>query len=47
MISEAVWMHQQTACQKSSLRHDRVQKHYQKQLLTMPKSSPINEFGGK
>lgn len=47
MISEAVWMHQQTACQKSSLRYNRVQKNSQKQLLTRPKSGPIDEFGGK
>lgn len=39
-------MHQQTACQKNNL-HDCVQKHPQNQLLMRPKSSPIDEPGGK
>lgn len=38
-------MHQQTACQGNGL-HDCVQKHPQNQLLTRPKSSPIDESGG-
>lgn len=32
VIFEALRMHQQSACQKSSLPHNGVQKHSQKQL---------------
>lgn len=40
-------MHQQTACQKSSVRHDSVRKHSQKQVLIGPTSTSFIEFGVK
>lgn len=40
-------MHQQSACQKSSLPHNSVQKHCQKELLIRSDSISIDEFGGE
>lgn len=47
VISEALRMHQQSACQKSSLPHNSVQKHCQKELLIRSDSISIDEFGGE
>lgn len=46
VISEALWTHQQTACQKSSRRHHSVLKHSQ-QLLIRAIFTSTNELGGE